>query len=42
MAQRSMADSASALAAAPGAKVMGSQTAGANGNVSEFPLPGGL
>lgn len=31
-----------AFRAAPGALVVGSTTAGADGNVSEFPLPGGL
>lgn len=33
---------AMALRAAPGAKVIGSTTAGADGNVSDIPLPGGL
>jgi len=33
---------AMALRIAPGAVVIGSQTAGADGNVSEIPLPGGL
>ncbi|KAA6463310.1 hypothetical protein DYQ86_08340 [Acidobacteria bacterium AB60] len=33
---------AMALRAAPGALVVGSTTAGADGNVSEIPLPGGL
>jgi C-terminal processing protease CtpA/Prc len=31
-----------ALRTAPGAKVVGSATAGADGNVSNFALPGGL
>ena len=31
-----------ALRTAPGAKVLGSTTAGADGNVSQIPLPGGL
>jgi C-terminal processing protease CtpA/Prc len=31
-----------ALRTAPGAKVLGSTTAGADGNVSPIPLPGGL
>src|SRR5690606_34812107 len=31
-----------AFRAAPGALVIGSTTAGADGNVSQFPLPGGL
>ena len=33
---------AMAFRRAPGAKVVGSTTAGADGNVSQFPLPGGL
>ena len=31
-----------ALRAAPGARVVGSTTAGADGNISPLPLPGGL
>ena len=40
--QSSAEYTAMAMRAAPGAKVVGSTTAGADGNVSEIPLPGGL
>lgn len=40
--QSSAEYTAMALRTVPGAKVVGSTTAGADGNVSEFALPGGL
>ncbi len=40
--QSSAEYTAMAFRAAPGATVIGSTTAGADGNVSQFPLPGGL